>query len=169
MNTPSTLNGSNRFLFGIACISLLVFLGALGFIIRKQDKTDEWATIMHNGVSISYPKNLSVTTYLDKDTSGQTNLRISSSAVRKVGVDSTSFHGYELVMRQMNNQQYSENRKEETSNPRVSSIVEMCDGSTCPDAQYIFVKNGKRYLIEVLYQPYQAGINLNDRVIASIK
>lgn len=132
---------------------------------------DEWGTIVHDGVSISYPTNLSVTTYPDEFTGGQTNLRISSSAVRKLGVDSTSFRGYELIIRQVDDKQYDVNRKEGTINPRVSSIVEMCDGSTCPDAQYIFVKNGKRYLIEALYQmsPYEAGVNLNERIIASIK
>lgn len=132
---------------------------------------DDWAVIVHEGVSISYPKNLTATTYEDEFTSGQRVLRISSSASRKVGVDSRNFQGYELVMKGMDDRQYSDNRKESTVNPQVSSIVEMCDGDTCPDAQYVFIKNGKRYLIEVLHQmkPYQAGIDLNNRIIASIK
>ncbi len=139
--------------------------------IAPPSQNDDWAVMTHDGVSISYPKSLSATTYEDEFTSGQRNLRISSSASRKVGIDSRNFQGYELVMRRIDDQQYSDNRKESTVNPRVSSIVEMCDGETCPDAQYIFIKNGKRYLIEVLYQmtPYQAGIDLNNRIIASIK
>ncbi len=134
-------------------------------------QAEEWATMTYDGVTISYPKNLSATTYEDEFASGQRNLRVSSSASRRVGIDSRGFQGYELVMRRIDDRQYADSRKENTVNPRVSSIVEMCDGETCPDAQYIFIKDGKRYLIEVLYKmtPYQAGIDLNNKVIASIK
>lgn len=132
---------------------------------------EDWATTIFDGVSISFPKNLSATTYEDEFFGGQRNLRISSSPTRKIGINSTGFKGYELVMRQIDDKQYTTARKESTVNPHVSSFIEMCDGETCPDAQYIFTKNGKRYLIEVLYQmsPYQAGIDLNNKVIASIK
>lgn len=134
-------------------------------------QNDDWMVTVHEGVSISYPKNLSVTTYEDEFFSGQRNLRISSSATRRVGIDSTNFQGYELVMRKIDAQQFLDHRKETTLNPNVSSIVELCDGETCPDAQYLFTKNGERYLIEALYQmaPYQTGVELNDRIIASIR
>lgn len=131
---------------------------------------EEWVTTVHDGVSLSYPKNLTVTTYEDEFTGGQMNLRISSSSSRRVGINSIGFQGYELVMRQIDNRQYTDNRTERTSNPQVVRLVEMCDGSTCPDAQYLFTKNGNRYLIEVLHQmtPYQVGLDLNERVISSI-
>ncbi len=139
--------------------------------VAPAPQAEEWASMTYEGVTISYPKNLSATTYEDEFASGQRNLRISSSASRRIGIDSRGFQGYELVMRRIDDRQYADSRKENTVNPRVSSIVEMCDGETCPDMQYIFIKDGKRYLIEVLYKmtPYQAGIDLNNKVIASIK
>lgn len=142
-----------------------------GQVPPQSSQNDDWTTVTHDGITISYPKNLSVTTYEDEFVSGQRDLRISSSATRKIGIDSRNFQGYEIILRQIDDRQYSDNRKESTVNPRVSSIVEKCDGETCPSAQYVFIKNGKRYLIEVLYQmnPYQAGIDLNNRIIASIK
>lgn len=142
-----------------------------GFQPAPSSQNDEWMVTVHEGVSISYPKNLLVTTYEDEFFSGQRNLRISSSITRRVGIDSTNFQGYELVMRKIDDQQFADHSKESTLNPNVFSIIELCDGETCPDGQYIFTKNGERYLIQTLYQmrPYQAGIDLNDRIIASIR
>ncbi len=140
--------------------------------VAPPSQKDDWLTATYDGVSISYPKTLSATNNEDVLAYyGQNDLRISSSPDRKHGIDFRDLKGYDLIMRKVDDQLYANNRKESTVNPLVSSIVEMCDGEACPDAQYIFIKNGKRYLIEVRYRmtPYQAGVDLNDRVIASIK
>lgn len=143
----------------------------------QENKAMEFTTrTTEYGITLSYPKDW----YLVKVenefmpqspmvrlTSNRGQMRLGTQGNTDVYFD----NGYQLLITRLaGNDEYSEYRTEPTNNPQVVSLVETCDGPTCPDAQYLLNRNGNRYLVQTWYrfQPYQQGIELNDRIIDSL-
>lgn len=137
-----------------------------------------WKQTTYNDVQLSYPTTWFATIYEDEFVGGQKNLRIASEKGElridtRVPSKVISFDtGYQLVVRELDAQQYIGMITELTVNPQILRIASTCDGeASCPYGQYLFEKNGKRYLFEVFNRLPQegAGIVITDQILASIQ
>ncbi len=138
----------------------------------------EWVTANYQDISFSYPKGWYLNTEKDAFVEGQTNLRLDSAAgeLRIGGGPGTEGvvyfeKGYQMYLREIDKRQYNDFPLTATTNPNVKKVTFVCDGAGCTEEQYLFEKDGRRYVIEVynLMEPAAPGDAVTKTIVASMK
>ncbi len=133
-------------------------------------------TTTQYGITLSYPNDWHLAKLENEFKPQWPMIRLTSSKEQGNGAleqGAASYSsGYQLLItRLMGNGEYSEFQMTPTANPSLSEFVEMCDGDTCPDAQYILTQNGNRFLVQTWYRlvPNHGGPELDQKIIESLR
>jgi hypothetical protein len=138
----------------------------------------QWEAASQQDVAFSYPKGWYVAVWPDSFVENQQNLRL-TSALGELrigggpGMPGVIYFekGYQLTLKEIHANQYTELTTTRTVNRKVMKLVITCDDAGCTDEQYVFEKDGHRYLIEVYnrMESKSTGDEVTRGFIASLK